>query len=101
MSFTGMLNQSATIKTKTNNSLYGQPETTTSTGVTVRVEPTDKTIFDIDGREKVAKLRIFLLPSVTIKAGDLITYDGTDYEVIAMEDMYKGNGTLHHREALV
>lgn len=101
MSFNSLLRQTITLKNpgttrdKTGELSYGSAVT-----LRARVERTHKIIATKD-RDRVPIHAIIFINSATEPEIDAkITYDSTDYRVMAVEDVIGRNGTTHHYELM-
>lgn len=101
MSYDGLLNQTIKIKGRSGLDEYGEPELDSGTDIPARVEPTDESVVDNTGQTKVASLRIFVEPSVTVTPQHKAEWNGVDWQILKVQDVYTGPGVLHHKEILV
>lgn len=102
MSLNGLLNQTITItKTGPGVDFHGVPDTGADVTEKARIEATDETIIDLNGREAFVKATVFLRKGANVKTEDVFTVLGEKMEVLLLEEVVGGNGKVHHLEAKV
>ena len=95
---TGYLNQTAIWHYVTGMNEYGEPEFG-SKEIKVRWEGKRRLVRDQYGNEVVSEARVFCVE--TVGPGDVLTYDGTDWVVIAVSDIPGLDGAEQFREVAV
>jgi hypothetical protein len=95
----GYLNQTATWEQKTGDDGYGEPTFATGKEIAVRWEGKRRLVRDQYGNEVISEARVFCVE--TVGPGDVLTYDGTDWPVIAVSEIPGLDGSEHFREVAV
>lgn len=89
------LNQTVTLKTKGAVNEYNEPTYTTS-NIKVRFEYKRRMVRNNLGQEVVSEARCFT--TTEVNEDDIITFDGKDWNVLAVEDCVGLEGTISHYE---
>lgn len=90
------LNQNITLKSVTSVNEYNEPVFTTST-IKARFEYDRTMVKNEKGEEVVSEAMLFT--TNTIKADDVISYDGKDFPIISVANIVGLEGNLSHYEA--
>ena len=102
MSYAGLLNQTLEIFAKTGNDFYGNQEVGAGVSVSARIETIAEEVIDSEGKQKIARSRIFLEPTVSIGVEDKVLLPSqTKTEDVLKVERVIDSGTLHHLEVLV
>lgn len=91
-------NQDAVWKGVEGRDAYGKPKTT-STPIKVRWEGKRRLVRNAQGQEVVSEARAFCAEPV--QPGDLINFNGKDWEVIAISEVPSLDGEVYFREVSV
>lgn len=101
MSFNALLKQSITLQNRSGNrDKTGQPAYAAGSTLAARVQRTQKTIATADRDRTPIHAIIFIGPSTEPQIDAKVTYDGTVYRVMAVEDVVGRNGQTHHYELM-
>lgn len=101
MSFNGLLKQTITLRNKSGTrDKQGQPGYASPSSLSARVQRTHKTIATADRDRTPIHAIVFIGPSTEPEIDSKVTYDGTDYRVMAVEDVVGRNGQTHHFELM-
>jgi hypothetical protein len=92
------LNQTATLKAKASVNLYNEATYTSST-INCRFQHKRKMARNAQGEEVVSMAQVFT--TTEVDEDDTITYDGRDWQVIAVEDCVGLDGTVNHYEVFL
>lgn len=99
MTFSSLLNQSATLYRKSGMNIYGESTYTEST-ITARVEGTNKRILTVSGEDKPANAMIITASEVS--ENDKIAVSGDNSRNVMQVDSIPGyNGVIHHYEVYI
>lgn len=102
MSFPGLLNQTLEIFPKSGNDAYGNQELGAGVSVSARIEAVAEEVIDSEGKQRVARSRIFLEPTVSISVEDKVLLpDETKKEDVIKVEKVINSGELHHLEVLI
>lgn len=102
MSFAGLLNQTLEIFPRTGNDSYGNQSLGSAVSVSARIEAMAEEIVDTDGKQRIARSRIFLEADVSISVEDQVTLPGeTKKEDVLKVEKIIDSGELHHLEVIV
>lgn len=101
MSFRQFLQQSIILENKaTGRSKTGEPTFEAGQSLSGRVQRTQKTIVNKDKELTPIHAIIFVDPTVEPEIDAKITYNSTEYRVMAVEDVIGRNGSTHHYEVM-
>lgn len=98
MSFTGLLNQTISLYTRSGYDRYGRESVGSAVEHSARVQEVSKTKLLPNGQTILINLIVFLKSGVTININDKVTYGTTDYKVFSVSKPVDGSGNVHHIE---
>ena len=102
MSFNSLLRQTATIANPSGNrDKQGQPAYGSATSYKVRFQQTTKSIATKDRERTPIHGIVFVGKNAVVQKDAQLTYNGTVYRVMAIEDVPGRNGQRHHLELMV
>jgi hypothetical protein len=101
VSYDSLTNQTITVKPQASYSKRGQPTSGTPVDYQARVEHKDMEVLDVNGATKLSTMRIFFPAAAAVAADDSVTFNGKDWRVLKVEDVVRGSGEIHHKEAMV
>jgi hypothetical protein len=92
------LNQTITLKVKGAVNTYNEP-TYTSSSIKARFEYKRKLVRNSKGESVISEATCFT--QISIKVGDIITYDSIDWVVIGVNSIVGLDGSISHYEAVL
>ena len=98
MSFTGLLQQTATVQNKSALDRYGRQIFGSSSTINCRFEKSNKTILLSNGETATIDGIIFVNNDTTVNTDDKITFGSDTYKVVNKNTVVLGNGRTHHIE---
>lgn len=96
---TPYLNQTAIWKRVTGRDVFGQPLIASTTSIPVRWEGKRRLVRNTEGEQVVSEARVYTTHPV--QPGDILSFGGRDWPVIAVAEVPTLNGTTLYREVSV
>jgi hypothetical protein len=96
MSFTGLLNQTATIANRSGHSADGRESVGAGTSAQCRAEEMTKMRLTPTGEPVRIDILFFFPSGTTVNVDDRITYNSTTYKAITKSVLVDGRGNTRH-----
>ena len=96
MTLATLLNQTATIYNHSGFDSYGRASFTTSSSIECRFQQINKRRLLPNGAVLTIDAKMWVLATQTIAIDDKVTYSGTDYKVISVNQAIEQTGSTHH-----
>lgn len=97
MSYSGLLNQTITLKTKTGLDRHGRETVGAGASHPARFQRKRKNIMDSSGNIIAIDGVVFVKSSLTVTNDDEIVYGGDSYKVVGRRDSIGFSGATHHQ----